>query len=161
MVRHLLIFAFLILAPVVASARPHFNGNVPKHVQDKCENLLELVCDITGYSSARFQVRVQILNNEQEYSKLLPGAKIFPAVYVRETNTILVFKDKVEDGILIHEITHALLEQESLHTLTTTCQEVIAGYVEYQFKKKAAVTCTCSAVPVIKENVPVTAPKEH
>ena len=57
------------------------------------------------------------------------------AFYHQKTHTIYVRSDSVTEGVLAHEMAHAILDNYQAYTLSIRAQEIIAGYVEFEINK--------------------------
>lgn len=56
--------------------------------------------------------------------------KGYIAHYDYSTNIITVYADRVTDGVLAHEVVHAILSRYFLERLPSRIQEIIAQYVD-------------------------------
>jgi hypothetical protein len=56
--------------------------------------------------------------------------------FVNDLNTIYIAADHFDVGVLGHEIAHTVQSHYFVVAAPTKVQEVLAGYVEYQLRKK-------------------------
>ncbi len=98
------------------------------------------VSDILDMRLARFKGEIKICRELQSlkgvyyhrYNKDL-GTVSF---YLYDTNTIYIAASDVKAGVLGHEMAHAIISQFFVVLPPHKVQEILAGYVEYQLKKR-------------------------
>jgi hypothetical protein len=60
-----------------------------------------------------------------------------PSFYFHEEKTIYISTEDLDLGMLAHEIAHAIISHYFVVPPSERVQEVLSGYVDFHFKKKA------------------------
>jgi hypothetical protein len=102
-------------------------GQDKTNIANRAERLLD-------FASKELDIKTTGLTTIHILTNPLDWMEEFKAVYIPKENIIFVLSD-VSNEVLIHEISHWLVSVSSLNTLNVNCQEIIAGYVEYEYRK--------------------------
>ncbi len=113
-----------------------FSGsdNPAKAVKDKMDSLYERVQEILGMRKRIKKVTVKILPNTEAIRELLVrNFRIEHAVrawYVFELNTIFVNAKDINEGVLAHEMAHAIIDNYLTVRPPRETAEILARYVD-------------------------------
>ena len=99
------------------------------------------VTDILDMRLFDFKGNIKICRNSASlgsaYQKIFGrDMKDTCSFYVNDLNTIYITADHFEVGVLGHEIAHTVQSHYFVVAAPTKVQEVLAGYVEFQLRKK-------------------------
>jgi len=116
-------------------------GNSPEEILAKTvDNLFQEVSDILDIYLYNFKGNIRIFRDFQSLSfafyQLYRQSLKSPSFYLYDTNTIYIAEDNLTPAMLGHEIAHAILNYYFVVPPPMKIQEVLAGYVEYQLRKK-------------------------
>ena len=107
---------------------------------DSIDGLYQEVSDIMDIHIYNFHGTIRLLPDQQSLSAMF--RRIFNtdfnerAVYYHEKNTIYASYPDISVTVLGHEMSHAIMSHFFVVPPPSTIQEVLAGFVEYQLRKK-------------------------
>jgi hypothetical protein len=123
-------------------------GKAPENSSSPEEELVEMldilfirVCDILDMRLYKFEGNIKICQDDECLKRIylcLFGQKLKQAnsFYSYDLNTIYVSVQNFKGSVLGHEIAHAVISHYFVVLPSVKIQEVLAGYVEYQLRKK-------------------------
>jgi len=85
------------------------------------DRIVERVEDVLDMKPLSFHVKIQILPDYESGSI---------AVYSHDDKTITVYSDRITDGILSHEMAHAIICNYFIHPPPPKMQEILSQYVD-------------------------------
>lgn len=92
------------------------------------------VRNILGIHPPGFHFNIYLLDSATEleaiYSEMGLGESAPPAFYSRSTGSVFVSLDVVNDGILAHEVAHAVINSHYTPPLPRRMQEILARFVD-------------------------------
>ncbi|MBE9529168.1 MAG: hypothetical protein IME99_08015 [Proteobacteria bacterium] len=92
------------------------------------------VRNILGIHTPGFHFNIYLLDSATEleaiYTEMGFGDSAPPAFYSRSTGSVFVSLDAVNDGILAHEVAHAVINSHYTPPLPTRMQEILAQFVD-------------------------------
>ncbi len=124
------------------AGRPGSENPTPDQALAEMADILFLrVSDILDMRLFDFKCTLKICRDtgrlSEVYRKLFArDLKNTCSFYVSDLNTIYIAADHFDVGVLGHEIAHTVQSRYFVVAAPTKVQEVLAGYVEYQLRKK-------------------------
>lgn len=107
---------------------------------DMLDGLFSRVCDILDMQLYSYQGTIKICRDGKHlssvYRQLFNRDTEMAAFYVSELNTIYIDSERFIPAVLGHEIGHAIMCQYFVVPPPVKVSEVLAGYVEYQLRKR-------------------------
>jgi hypothetical protein len=116
-------------------------ANTPEEILAfNVENLYDEVSDILDMHLYSYKGNVAIYLNGKELKQALYDRFMreldYLAIYHSEGNTIYISEEGLRVGILAHEMAHAIIDHYFVVKPPIRIQEVLAGFVEYNIRKK-------------------------
>ncbi len=106
---------------------------------DQLDTLFLAVSEIMDIKLKKFKCKIKICKNASRLSNIatmLFGQEVQPGgFYVSSIDTLYVDAEYVNIHILGHELSHAIQVHYFVVPPPAKIQEILAGYVEYQFRK--------------------------
>jgi hypothetical protein len=106
----------------------------------KTDILFEKVQDILGMRKEMEKVNIRIYQNEAQlheaYSEIYQGACNIRAWYRQKNNTVYVNASDLQEGVIAHELTHAIVDHYLLVRPPRPTAEIIARYVGSHLKRE-------------------------
>ena len=121
------------------------SGNLIGHIEEKVDKLLERVQGILDMHILKRKININLYSNKNELyaaypmnwgstSRYYKTSSIPRAWYVYERNTIYINTDDLHDGILAHEVAHAIIDNYLLVRPPKETAEILARYVGSQVR---------------------------
>lgn len=116
----------------------------PNNLGDVLDALFSWSCGVLDMQLYTYRGNIKVVRDENSLSDIYrnlygvdrKGEKGF---YVYEINTLYVVAADFTKEIVGHEIAHAIISNFFVVQPPTKVQEVLAGYIEYQLRKKSTV----------------------
>lgn len=109
-------------------------NDIENEIKFKVDAVYEKVQEILDMRKPLKKVIIYISNNKKElhsfYQKIFKAPCHLRAWYVYELNTIYLNRDDIHEGILAHEIAHAIIDNYLLIRPPKTSAEILAQYVD-------------------------------
>ena len=112
-----------------------------EELMDMLDTLYLRVCNILDMHLYTFKVNIKICSDTKQlvdiYNYLFnENSKDLRSYYINDLNTIYISRENFKYGILGHEIAHAVISHYFVVQPPVAVAEVLAGYVEYQLRKR-------------------------
>jgi hypothetical protein len=102
--------------------------------------LFARVCDILDMQLYSYEGNIKVCRDAGQLNSIYQGmfgkALSVPSFYVNELNTIYVDQEHFTQWIIGHEMSHAIQCHYFVVSPPAKISEVLAGYVEYELRKK-------------------------
>jgi hypothetical protein len=102
--------------------------------------LFTRVCDLLDMHLYSYEGTIKVCRDANQLGSIYRGMFSQPLMmssfYVNELNTIYVDKEHFTQWVIGHEMGHAIMCHYFVVPPPTKVSEVLAGYVEYQLRKK-------------------------
>lgn len=120
---------------------PAASGKNPEAILSKAIDSLFLeVSDILDIHIYSFKGNIKVCRDLNSLNRIFEGLYnktiSTPSFYISDTNTIYISLADLRAGMLGHEMAHAVINRYFVVLPPMKVQEVLAGYVEYQLRKK-------------------------
>jgi hypothetical protein len=114
--------------------------DLTKSPSKKTDAVFERVQNILGMRKKMDKVKINVYKNKAQlhkaYAALYKGACSIRAWYRHRDNTIYVNANDIHEGVLAHELTHAIVDHYLLVRPPRATAEIIARYVDNHLTKK-------------------------
>ncbi len=112
------------------NVRPRFAGSTGSTV----DRIVFRVRNLLGIHTPGFHINIYLLESRQVLEKIYAemglGDKAPVAFYSRSTGSVFISLDAVNDGILAHEVAHAVINSHYNPPLPSRMQEILARFVD-------------------------------
>jgi hypothetical protein len=111
----------------------------PYTIQGEMDLLYLAVVELMDIKMGKFKSNIKICKDKRSLAIVAtnvygrPGRT--PAFYVFQADTLYIDADSINIHILAHELSHAVQSNYFVVPPSEKIQEVLAGYIEYQFRK--------------------------
>lgn len=108
---------------------------------DMLDTLFLKVCNILDMPLYSFQINIKVCEDATKLANIYRNLfgkelKNISSFYVYSLNTIYITKEDFKVSVLGHEIAHAIISHYFVVQPPMKVQEILAGYVEYQLRKR-------------------------
>jgi hypothetical protein len=115
--------------------------SVQNELLDMLDTLFIKICNILDMQLYSFQGTIKICKNTQQLNQIYKQLfnkepEKLSSFYVYSLNTIYITQQDFKLPILGHEVAHAIISHYFVVQPSVKIQEILAGYVEYQLRKK-------------------------
>ena len=104
---------------------------VNKEFISQLDTLYEKTCDSLAVNKKPFGLKVVFYETDKELDNFYGSTLPHKAFYQASENTIYASIQSMSDGMMAHEIAHALVYREVGNKANIKMQEVLAKYAEY------------------------------
>jgi hypothetical protein len=113
-----------------------------KEVLDALDNIFIQACEVLDMPLYSYKGNIKVFRTQEDltnmfyrlYRRSLPDTG--HSYYSFDLNTIYISEEYFKMRILAHEMAHAIVNHYFAVSPPEKIQEILAGYVEYQFRKK-------------------------
>ena len=120
-----------------------FSGTCPEVLREMTSKKVDLVFErvqkILGMRKEMAKIKINIYQNKgqlnEAYAEMYPGTCKIRAWYRHANNTVYLNLDDLQEGMLAHELTHAIVDHYLLVRPPHATAEILARYVDNHLKK--------------------------
>ncbi len=111
-------------------SKPRYANSIGSSV----DRIVFRVRNILGVHTPGFHFNIYLLDNSDElkamYREMGFTGKVPAAFYTRSTGSVFIALDELNDGVLAHEVAHAVINSHYTPPLPNRMQEILAQFVD-------------------------------